>query len=446
MMVESEAYELSEAEMLGAVKFGHEQMQPVIDLIIDMAEDAAKEPFDFAAAGLFRALRPRRSRSAARRCAPPSAIRDKLDRARTPSRPPRRRSSAACPRTSRPTPNLELGDQEARSPTSSAGTSSTHGRRIDGRDLVTVRPIEARGRRPAAHPRLVALHPRRDPGAGRHHARHRRRRADDRRAARHLARRTSCCTTTSRPTRSAKSAAWAPRVAARSATASSPGARCRRCCRPRPTSPTRSASSRRSPSSNGSSSMATVCGSSLSMMDAGVPLKAPVAGVAMGLILEGEKFAVHRPTSSATRITSATWTSRSRAPPTASPRCRWTSRSRASPRRSWSRPSPRPRTAGCTSSARWRKALTAGRSEFSAHAPRIETMQIAVDKIREVIGSGGKVIRSIVEESGAKVDINDDGTIKIASANADGDREGARADLPRSSTSRRSARSTPARS
>ncbi|HPG22577.1 MAG TPA: S1 RNA-binding domain-containing protein, partial [Amaricoccus sp.] len=64
------------------------------------------------------------------------------------------------------------------------------------------------------------------------------------------------------------------------------------------------------------------------------------------------------------------------------------------------------------------KALTSGRSEFSAHAPRIETMQIAVDKIREVIGSGGKVIRSIVEESGAKVDINDDGVIKIASANA----------------------------
>ena len=64
------------------------------------------------------------------------------------------------------------------------------------------------------------------------------------------------------------------------------------------------------------------------------------------------------------------------------------------------------------------KALTSGRSEFSAHAPRIETMQIAVDKIREVIGSGGKVIRGIVEESGAKVDINDDGTIKIASANS----------------------------
>ena len=65
------------------------------------------------------------------------------------------------------------------------------------------------------------------------------------------------------------------------------------------------------------------------------------------------------------------------------------------------------------------KALTAGRSEFSAHAPRIETMTVPTDKIREVIGSGGKVIREIVEVSGAKVDINDDGVIKIASANAE---------------------------
>src|SRR5699024_9958679 len=65
------------------------------------------------------------------------------------------------------------------------------------------------------------------------------------------------------------------------------------------------------------------------------------------------------------------------------------------------------------------KALPEGRAEFSAHAPRIETMTIPTDKIREVIGSGGKVIREIVEVSGAKVDINDDGVIKIASANAD---------------------------
>ena len=65
------------------------------------------------------------------------------------------------------------------------------------------------------------------------------------------------------------------------------------------------------------------------------------------------------------------------------------------------------------------KALSSGRQEFSVHAPRIETMQINPDKIREVIGSGGKVIRSIVEESGAKVDINDEGLIKLASPDAD---------------------------
>ncbi|MFV0334336.1 MAG: S1 RNA-binding domain-containing protein, partial [Tropicimonas sp.] len=65
------------------------------------------------------------------------------------------------------------------------------------------------------------------------------------------------------------------------------------------------------------------------------------------------------------------------------------------------------------------KALTEGRTEFSAHAPRIETMQIPTDKIREVIGSGGNVIREIVETSGAKVDINDDGIIKIASPNSE---------------------------
>ena len=85
--------------------------------------------------------------------------------------------------------------------------------------------------------------------------------------------------------------------------------------------------------SNGSSSMATVCGSSLALMDAGVPLKRPTAGIAMGLILEGRASRCS-PTSSATRIISATWTSRSPAPPRASPRCRWTSRSPASPRRS----------------------------------------------------------------------------------------------------------------
>ena len=92
MMVESEAYELSEAEMLGAVKFGHEQMQPVIDLIIDLAEDAAKEPFDYQApdyAALFGAVKSRRARAEdARRLCDHSTSRT----GPRPSLPPRPRS------------------------------------------------------------------------------------------------------------------------------------------------------------------------------------------------------------------------------------------------------------------------------------------------------------------------------------------------------------------
>ena len=163
--------------------------------------------------------------------------------------------------------------------------------------------------------------------------------------------------------------------------------------------------------------MASVCGGSLSMMDAGVPLKAPVAGVAMGLILEGEKYAVitdilgdedhlgdmdFKVAGTANGITSLQMDIKVAG---ITPQIMEQALAQAKDGR-------------MHILGEMANALTAGRSEFSAHAPRIETMQIAVDKIREVIGSGGKVIRSIVEESGAKVDINDDGTIKIASANS----------------------------
>ncbi len=169
--------------------------------------------------------------------------------------------------------------------------------------------------------------------------------------------------------------------------------------------------------SNGSSSMASVCGGSLSMMDAGVPLKAPVAGVAMGLILEGERFAVltdilgdedhlgdmdFKVAGTENGITSLQMDIKVAG---ITPEIMSQALEQAKAGR-------------LHILGEMAQALTAGRAEFSAHAPRIETMQIAVDKIREVIGSGGKVIRSIVEESGAKVDINDDGIIKIASANA----------------------------
>ena len=171
--------------------------------------------------------------------------------------------------------------------------------------------------------------------------------------------------------------------------------------------------------SNGSSSMASVCGGSLSMMDAGVPLKAPVAGVAMGLVLEdGGKYAVltdilgdedhlgdmdFKVAGTENGITSLQMDIKVAG---ITPEIMSQALAQAKDGR-------------LHILAEMSKALTEGRREFSAHAPRIETMTIPTDKIREVIGSGGKVIREIVEVSGAKVDINDDGVIKIASANAD---------------------------
>ncbi|MEL6126084.1 MAG: S1 RNA-binding domain-containing protein, partial [Pseudomonadota bacterium] len=169
--------------------------------------------------------------------------------------------------------------------------------------------------------------------------------------------------------------------------------------------------------SNGSSSMASVCGGSLSMMDAGVPLKAPVAGVAMGLILEGEEFAVltdilgdedhlgdmdFKVAGTEGGITSLQMDIKVAG---ITPEIMKQALAQAKDGR-------------LHILGEMAKALT-GAAEFSVHAPRIETMTVPQDKIREVIGSGGKVIRGIVEETGAKVDINDDGVIKIASPNGE---------------------------
>ncbi|TPG15300.1 polyribonucleotide nucleotidyltransferase [Sphingomonas oligophenolica] len=167
--------------------------------------------------------------------------------------------------------------------------------------------------------------------------------------------------------------------------------------------------------SNGSSSMATVCGGSLSMMDAGVPLKRPVSGIAMGLILEGKDYAVlsdilgdedhlgdmdFKVAGTSEGITSLQMDIK---------------------------------IAGITEEimkaalaqanegrahilGEMAKALDHTREELSAHAPRIETFTIDKSKIREVIGTGGKVIREIVATTGAKVDIDDEGVIKVSSS------------------------------
>jgi polyribonucleotide nucleotidyltransferase len=161
--------------------------------------------------------------------------------------------------------------------------------------------------------------------------------------------------------------------------------------------------------------MATVCGGSLSMMDAGVPLKRPVSGIAMGLILEGKDFAVisdilgdedhlgdmdFKVAGTSEGITSLQMDIKIAG---ITEEIMKTALAQAKDGRAHIL-------------SEMAKALDHTREELSAHAPRIETMQIPKDKIREVIGTGGKVIREIVAETGAKVDIDDDGTIKIASS------------------------------
>ncbi|WP_370254169.1 S1 RNA-binding domain-containing protein, partial [Nioella sp.] len=169
---------------------------------------------------------------------------------------------------------------------------------------------------------------------------------------------------------------------------------------------------------NGSSSMASVCGGSLSMMAAGVQLKAPVAGVALGLVLEDDgSFGIltdilgdedhlgdmdFKVAGTENGITSLQMDIKVAG---ITPEIMEKALAQAKAGR-------------LHILGEMAKALTEA-GEFSIHAPRIETMQIPTDKIREVIGSGGKVIREIVEVSGAKVDINDDGIIKIASPNGE---------------------------
>ncbi len=167
--------------------------------------------------------------------------------------------------------------------------------------------------------------------------------------------------------------------------------------------------------SNGSSSMASVCGGSLSLMDAGVPLKRPVAGIAMGLILEGERFAVlsdilgdedhlgdmdFKVAGTRDGITSLQMDIKITGITEEIMRVAL-----------FQAKDGRMHILG-----KMAEALTESRPGLGEYAPRIEVMSIPVDKIREVIGSGGKVIREIVEKTGAKIDISDDGTVKIASA------------------------------
>ncbi|MEL6335494.1 MAG: polyribonucleotide nucleotidyltransferase [Pseudomonadota bacterium] len=415
MMVESEAYELSEEEMLGAVQFGHEMMQPVIDMIVGMAEEAAKEPFDFQPddySALYEKVKG--LGEAPMRAA--FAILDKQER---------QAAISAARETIRAGLSEEDLEQESAlgncfKKLESAvlrGDVIETGKRIDGRDLTTVRPIVSEvGVLPRTHG--SALFTRGETqglivttlGTG-----------DDEQIIDALEgeSRERFLLHYNFPPYSVGEAGRLGAPGRREVGHGKLAWRALQAVLPAATDfPYTIRLVSEITESNGSSSMATVCGSSLAMMDAGVPLKAPVAGVAMGLILEDDgRFAVltdilgdedhlgdmdFKVAGTEAGVTSL----------------------QMDIKVAGITPAIMEQALAQAKDARLHilnemaKALTEGRTEFSVHAPRIETMQINPDKIREVIGSGGKVIRGIVEESGAKVDINDDGIIKIASPDA----------------------------
>ncbi|MCA0256695.1 MAG: polyribonucleotide nucleotidyltransferase [Proteobacteria bacterium] len=416
LMVESEAKELNEEIMLGAVMFGHRGFQPVLDAIIKLAEVAAKEPRDFQPED-FSALEAEMLSIAEAELRDAYKITQKADRYNAVDAVKAKVKAHFSP----------AEGEEAKYTAEEIGAVFKHlqakivrwnildtGSRIDGRDLSTVRPIVAEvGTLPRTHG--SALFTRGETqalvvatlGTG-----------EDEQYVDSL--------TGMYKENFMLHYNFPPYSVGETGRMGSPGRReighgklAWRAIHPMLPAAEQFPYTLRVVSeiteSNGSSSMATVCGTSLALMDAGVPLAKPVAGIAMGLILEGERFAVlsdilgdedhlgdmdFKVAGTADGITSLQMDIK---------------------------------IAGITEEimkvaleqaqggrthilGEMAKAISEGRSQLGEFAPRIEVMNIPVDKIREVIGSGGKVIREIVEKTGAKINIEDDGTVKIASS------------------------------
>ncbi|MDM8164769.1 polyribonucleotide nucleotidyltransferase [Roseovarius sp.] len=414
MMVESEAYELTEEEMLGAVTFAHEQIQPVIDLIIDLAEDAAKEPFDFQPPDyteLYEAVKAAgedQMRSA-------FAITDKQERTTAVAAA---REAIKEKLTEEQLEDANLGSAMKKLEAGVLrGDVVKSGKRIDGRALDEVRPIVSEtGILPRTHG--SALFTRGETqglvvttlGTG-----------DDEQIidALHGNFRSNFLLHYNFPPYSVGEAGRVGPPGRREIGHGKLAWRALQAVLPAATDfPYTIRVVSEITESNGSSSMASVCGGSLSMMDAGVPLKAAVAGVAMGLVLEEDgSYGIltdilgdedhlgdmdFKVAGTENGITSLQMDIKVAG---ITPEIMKDALAQAKEGR-------------MHILGEMGKALSEA-GDFSIHAPRIETMHIPTDKIREVIGSGGKVIREIVEVSGAKVDINDDGVIKIASPNGE---------------------------
>ena len=411
MMVESEAYELSEKEMLGAVKFGHEQMASVIDMIIDLAKEAAKEPFSFNYK-INDELYKKISKEGNKDLKKAFEISDKKDRQASVASAVEKIKSSLSDEENEGSEVKELIKRLESEVV--RNNILDDGLRIDGRDLTSVRQIETETRLlPRAHG--SALFTRGETqglvvttlGSG-----------DSEQIvdALHKEGRLNFMLHYNFPPYSVGECGRMMGPGRREIGHGKLAWRALQAVLP---------SSEEFPytvrvvseitESNGSSSMATVCGSSLSMMDAGVPLKAPVAGVAMGLILEGKKFAVltdilgdedhlgdmdFKVAGTEAGITSLQMDIKVAG---ITPQIMEKALDQA-------------KEARLHILGEMAKSLSAP-SEFSQYAPKIESITVPSDKIREVIGSGGKVIKEIVEVSGAKVDINDDGLVRIASQN-----------------------------
>ncbi|MEP3277570.1 MAG: polyribonucleotide nucleotidyltransferase [Stappiaceae bacterium] len=418
LMVESEAQELSEDIMLGAVMFGHQAFQPVIDAIIRLAEKAAKEPREHIIADhsdLYAKIKAQATES----LTAAYSIREKTDRKNAVDAAKADVVAALIPEDAdeaADVPSKQLVGEMFKKLEAEIvrGAIIDNGVRIDGRDLSTVRRIESEvGILPRAHG--SALFTRGETqalvvstlGTG-----------DDEQFVDAL--------TGTYKEHFMLHYNFPPYSVGEAGRMGSPGRReighgklAWRAVRPMLPEHHEFPYTLRIVSeiteSNGSSSMATVCGTSLALMDAGVPLKRPVAGIAMGLIKEGEKYAVlsdilgdedhlgdmdFKVAGSEAGITSLQMDIKIDG---ITEEIMKVALNQAKDGR-------------VHILGEMANALTEARSELGEHAPRIEVLKIPTDKIREVIGSGGKVIREIVEKTGAKVDIADDGTIKVASS------------------------------
>ncbi|OKL44461.1 polyribonucleotide nucleotidyltransferase [Pseudovibrio exalbescens] len=414
LMVESEAQELSEDIMLGAVMYGHREFQPVIDAVIKLAEQAAKEPRELNLpdhSELFAKIK----EMAGEELGAAYSITQKTERKNAVDAVKAKVVEALVTDEEGAPEGTVVSDLFKKLEAEIVrGRILDTGSRIDGRDLSTVRPIMSEvGILPRAHG--SALFTRGETqglvvatlGTG-----------EDEQYVDQLE--------GTRKENFLLHYNFPPYSVGETGRIGSPGRReighgklAWRSINPmRPAHhdfPYTLRVVSEITESNGSSSMATVCGTSLALMDAGVPLKAPVAGIAMGLIKEGDRFAVlsdilgdedhlgdmdFKVAGSENGVTALQMDIKIDG---ITEEIMKVALAQAKEGR-------------VHILGEMAKAITEARAELGEHAPRIEVIQIPVDKIREVIGSGGKVIREIVEKTGAKINIEDDGTVKVASA------------------------------